>query len=148
VEQDLRSLPENLSSPRVFDRSLVFCVIYLLATVTSVVARFTTSDYPLGRLTTIANEKISFEVKFVQCMFIVYFYPKKLHIRVQDSEIQMYIVDERKSTKRIIRSRKSSNDRCNSCQKINDTEPMCIQKFWCRMGKSFKAVVLNEVYSN
>ena len=51
VEQDLRSLPENLSSPRLFDRSLVFCVIYILATVTSVVVRFTTSDYPLGNLT-------------------------------------------------------------------------------------------------
>jgi hypothetical protein len=40
MEQDLSSLPENLSSPRVFDRSLVFCVVYLLATVTSVVVRF------------------------------------------------------------------------------------------------------------
>ena len=41
VEQDLRSLPENLSSPRGFDRSLIFCavwcssycVLFLLATV-------------------------------------------------------------------------------------------------------------------
>jgi hypothetical protein len=35
------------------------------------------------------------------CLFSISSYPKKLHIRVQDSEIKMYIVDERKTNLRL-----------------------------------------------
>ena len=59
VEQELLTLPENLSSPPVFSgvcvtRSLVLCVcivdrsfvLFILAIVLSVLLRFTDSDYP------------------------------------------------------------------------------------------------------
>ena len=35
------------------------------------------------------------------CLLSISSYPTKLHIRVQDSEIQMYIVDERKTNLRL-----------------------------------------------
>jgi hypothetical protein len=59
VEQELLTLPENLSSPPVFSgvrhaRSLVLCVcivdrsfvLFILTIVLSVLLRFTDSDYP------------------------------------------------------------------------------------------------------
>jgi uncharacterized membrane protein len=59
MEQELLTLPENLSSPPVFSgvrvtQSLALCVMFcrslfvLLAIVLSVLLRFTDSDYPFG----------------------------------------------------------------------------------------------------
>ena len=76
VEQELPTLPENLSSPPVFSgvrvaQSLVFCVVlcgwffvllfcFSVAIVCSVLVPFTATDYPFGMFALVLNNIITF----------------------------------------------------------------------------------------